>query len=307
MPLIPDDYRYSVNNLEFMRRDSAEKRFKQVTRSALPLFLRGGDTITITPSVAGFHEDDVESVIRWAARNGHGDFLIDIGANIGLTSCLVGDCFSAVRCYEPNPLAFAILGVNTKIGIAPGVDVRLFNYGIGNENSTTELLVPKSNWGGAFVVQGNSYDQETLLRKDGFRNFDEGNYIRQTVEIRTAESSLAQVFDEFRAQGKRSGVIKIDAEGFELSILEAVSGIVPADFGLVIVFENHMRDVTREQLVSLFRSRADLFLLDTRKVRGATLVRYVRSILGAKRESRLRPVDEYLGKGNFVMIVRAQS
>jgi len=28
MPLIPDDYRYSVNNLEFMRRDSAEKRFK---------------------------------------------------------------------------------------------------------------------------------------------------------------------------------------------------------------------------------------------------------------------------------------
>jgi len=114
MPLIPDDYRYSVNNLEFMRRDSAEKRFKQVTRSALPLFLRGGDTITITPSVAGFHEDDVESVIRWAARNGHGDFLIDIGANIGLTSCLVGDCFSAVRCYEPNPLAFAILGVTRK-------------------------------------------------------------------------------------------------------------------------------------------------------------------------------------------------
>jgi len=86
-----------------------------------------------------------------------------------------------------------------------------------------------------------------------------------------------------------------------------VSGIVPADFGLVIVFENHMRDVTREQLVSLFRSRADLFLLDTRKVRGATFVRYVRSILGAKRETRLRPVDEYLGKGNFVMIVRAES
>ena len=45
----------------------------------------------------------------------------------------------------------------------------LNNFGIGGSDGETTLLVPKHNWGGAYIDdRGNSYSDEVLAGKDGF-------------------------------------------------------------------------------------------------------------------------------------------
>jgi len=75
--------------------------YRWVTRGSARLFLKDGDIISTGPSTSGFHEYWIESLIRSHALSGYRGFSIDVGANIGLTSCAVGKSFSEVICYEP--------------------------------------------------------------------------------------------------------------------------------------------------------------------------------------------------------------
>src|ERR1039457_1398249 len=61
--------------------------FKYLTKNSTNLFLKGKDIISIYPQTVGIHEPTITSLIDHFASNGYSDFLIDIGANIGLTSC----------------------------------------------------------------------------------------------------------------------------------------------------------------------------------------------------------------------------
>ena len=65
--------------------------YKWLTKDALPLFLRGQDNITFSPLVLGYHEIRIKQLIEHCAKNGYQDFLLDIGANIGLSSCQSGN------------------------------------------------------------------------------------------------------------------------------------------------------------------------------------------------------------------------
>lgn len=308
MPLQPKQFEYAISNLEFMMQDFKESLFKKVTRDSVPLFLRGKDTINITPSVVGRHEVDVEEVILWAANSGHQDFLIDIGANIGLTSCLCGNKFKNVFCYEPNPLAFKILEVNTKVALGADCNVQLFNFAIGSEDSVVDLIIPKNNWGGAYIVQGNSYDEKTLLKKDGYSSFDPDNYLRESVTIRPGADVLKNIFEALASKGGTRGVIKIDAEGYEIQILQALSEAVrlhAAGFEMVVVFENQQKQQLTEAISSLFGGGAQIFEIKYKKVRGATLVRFIKSLFGAKRSVSLEPCGGTLPKGNFALLLAA--
>jgi methylmalonyl-CoA mutase cobalamin-binding subunit len=54
--------------------------------------------------VFGKYEVDTEELIKAYRANGHDNFWLDIGANIGLTSCLTENGFDRIFYYEPNPL-----------------------------------------------------------------------------------------------------------------------------------------------------------------------------------------------------------
>lgn len=257
MPLIPDEYIYSVSNIEFMRRDTAEKQFKKITGSALPLFLRGGDTITITPSVAGFHEDDVESVIRWAARNGHGDFdrhrgqcRIDLlpGRRLFFSGVLLRTQSAGFRHsrrqYENRHCA----GCRCPL-VQLRHRQRKFHHGIaraekqlGARSSLREIRTIRKPCC-ARMASGVSMRKITSGRRSrsGRRNLHWRRF---------STSFVPRASDPVSSRSMR----KVLSCRFE-----AVSRIVPADIGLVIVFENHLRDVTREQLVSLFRPGPNCF------------------------------------------------
>ena len=55
--------------------------FNKITKKSSPLFVKGGDMISRNPLIAGYHEIDVEELIRTYRDNGYSDFLIDIVNN----------------------------------------------------------------------------------------------------------------------------------------------------------------------------------------------------------------------------------
>ena len=89
--------------------------FKKITSKTLNLFLRAGDIISVHPQINGSHEPKLNSLIAAIAKEGFCDFIIDVGANIGLTSCQNGHLFKKIHMFEPNPLCYKILEVNSII------------------------------------------------------------------------------------------------------------------------------------------------------------------------------------------------
>ena len=96
------------SNVWAMLRDHALiTLYGYLTRRALPLFVRGCDIISAGPMVVGRHEPQVAAAIEGFAAECYSDFLIDIEANIGLTSCISGQHFKSLMMFEPNPLCLA--------------------------------------------------------------------------------------------------------------------------------------------------------------------------------------------------------
>jgi hypothetical protein len=144
--------------------------FRKLTRDSSDLFFRGRDIISVRSQISGTWEPTLTALIAHFADTGYDDFLIDIGANIGLVSSQSGNRFKHVHMFEPNPHCCNLIEVNTAIAL--NVPKTLHRYGLGDCDKTCELTVPKHNWGGAFVNDGaNTYDKAILAAKDGFAEY----------------------------------------------------------------------------------------------------------------------------------------
>ncbi len=86
--------------------------FKKLTENGLNLFFRNKDIITPYPATSGVYDEHLKIFLTHVSKEEYSDFLIDIGANIGLISCQSGDNFKQVHMFEPNPDCFKILEVN---------------------------------------------------------------------------------------------------------------------------------------------------------------------------------------------------
>jgi len=199
------------------------------------MFLRTNDEISYDPILHGLHEPVVVALLRFLAT-GRGDFLLDIGANLGLTSVLSGNEFGRVDCVEPNPLLAAVLGTNLALNLRQG-QYHIHEVALGDQSSRAELLVPRHNFGGGFILEGNAYDRSLLASKDNFAHFDESNYLFETVDVVESDRWLAGLFEEYRKAGLKSGVVKIDAEGLEPTIIRSLREVAPREFRLAVVFE----------------------------------------------------------------------
>ena len=235
--------------------------FQHLTKPALPMFLRGCDIISSAPLTLGTHEPQLVSLLNNYANQGYIDFLIDIGANIGLTSCQSGLLFKKVVMFEPNPLCIGVLQSNTSL-MLDQVPHEIHNFGLGIRDETLTLRIPKHNWGGAYVVtRENTYSANTLMQKDGFTHDDPANYLTRDIKIRNAADALAKVFDELTLSGAARGIIKIDVEGLESVVLNAIAESVPASLELVVVFEHWGSTFEPTALLESFGGRAQLFSL----------------------------------------------
>jgi FkbM family methyltransferase len=178
-----------------------------------------------------------------------------------LTTSAVGSSFDRVVLFEPNPLCLGILETNVAISLTrTAYEIR--RYGLGRENSRLTLRVPRSNWGGAYVVSDdNAYSSEALLAKDGFAKDDPESYLSLEIDICHAADILGRLFAELIKDGKSHGSVKIDVEGFESVVLQAIAETLPPEMGLSIIFEHLGDEFDSEKILSAFRGRAHLYAL----------------------------------------------
>jgi FkbM family methyltransferase len=163
--------------------------------------------------------------------------------------------------YEPNPLCVGILQTNTAISL-PKNSYEINKFGLGRANETLGLRVPRNNWGGAYInCDQNSYESETLLRKDAFVEDREDNYLIIDVEIKNAEQTLKALFFKLCQEGRLNGAIKIDVEGMELEILYAIANVLSSDMEVSIIFENWSKEFPSGELLRRFGNRASLYIL----------------------------------------------
>ena len=87
------NFQYKEKCIEIHQNRKKHRQFESLTKNSLNLFLRIGDSISISPQIKGSWEPVLASFLKFAASNGYSDFLIDIGANVGLTSCQSGRLF----------------------------------------------------------------------------------------------------------------------------------------------------------------------------------------------------------------------
>lgn len=235
--------------------------FKKLTANSCQLFMRGGDYISILPQISGVWEPALTKLIGFFVELGNDDFLIDVGANIGMTSCQNGGAFKEVHMFEPNPLCFAILGVNTQISLDPAL-VNVYPFGLGDVEKRVSLTVPKHNWGGGFVNDPtNSYGADVLVQKDGFSDFDPSKYYSIEILIKSAEEEFARLFSELRGRGRLRGVVKIDVEGYERTVLAGLAKALPEDFKVFVVFESWDSNFDMAGVLDEFGGRAVAYKL----------------------------------------------
>jgi FkbM family methyltransferase len=239
--------------------------FKMITHKSCNLFLRAGDFISSRPLLTGLHEPKITRLIDHFSMAGYHDFLIDIGANIGLTSCQNGQSFKKIFMYEPNPLCFKILEVNTIIALK-NKNYKLFNYGLGKGNRVINLSVPLTNWGGAFIKDKyNIYSNEILYKKDGFLDFRKKNYSDIQIKLRDSTKELKKVFNFLIKRKLTAGVIKIDVEGYEPIILTGIAQSIPKACKVVIIFESLNPKFDIKAILKCFLGRATAYKLQSNR------------------------------------------
>ena len=243
-----------LSALRYIKNKIKYKLYKLITKKSMGIFLRGNDIISIAPIFEGLHEEVLTKFINKTASTDCSDFFIDIGANIGLTSCQNGNKFKKVVCFEPNTLAANILKTNLSICLNQN-NFEVCEFALGDTDGEFDLYIPKHNWGGAFVKDNNDYSDVALSKKDGFNEFDTDNYHVKKVEVKKAVDVLDRLFSSLSAEGLKKGVIKIDVEGFERKILLSIAEKLPKDFDTVIVFENWDECFNMDEIRKAFSSR----------------------------------------------------
>jgi FkbM family methyltransferase len=98
------------------------------------------------------------------------DVFYDVGANVGVYSCLIGNHIESghLVAFEPIPDVFNILEENV---VQNGLDANLFNIALSNENSTTQMAI-KGQTGHQFSRNNSSTEIETRRADDVVTEYD---------------------------------------------------------------------------------------------------------------------------------------
>jgi len=137
-------------------------------------------------------------------RLGPGSVCVDFGANVGLVTRRLAETGATVHAIEPDPVNFAVLAENLR----DLPNVTLHPVAVGQTSGTLRLFRPV---GGQFQPGDISSQGVTCHFRPGVS--DTGNSFE--VEV----VGLDVFFDRI---GGRADLVKMDIEGAELALLEAV-------------------------------------------------------------------------------------
>lgn len=142
--------------------------------------------------------------------------VLDVGANIGMTTLLHSRLADQVHAFEPSPTTFALLEEN--VATAARDNVVLHNFGLGQAPGAFELTYSPNNRSGAYV-------SDKVKASEG--------HTTETIRIETMDAFVA-------CGGAREvDVIKVDVEGFELNVLRGGADTLARYRPAVVLEMNH--------------------------------------------------------------------
>lgn len=158
----------------------------------------------------GQFEKGVIDILRDLCEGmGHTDLMIDVGANIGNHSVGLSKTFKEVHSVEPHPVLFHILQANilrnNRGNITP------HNFGLASENTSGELVESMEHHE-LGRIKGRS-----VLAPEVFGLDAEAFGKSHEVSLKSASEFVGQFGDKLN-----KGFIKIDVEGMEQEIVEAI-------------------------------------------------------------------------------------
>jgi FkbM family methyltransferase len=160
--------------------------------------------------------------------------VIDIGANVGATALALSQiCHQGkVAAVEPMPRTFEFLQRN----IAPCKNIAAFNFALGSKAGSVTMQGASCNLSGSFVAD------QYQIRHSG--------HTATSVEVKMLDESFEQLSLD------RLDFIKIDAEGFELEVLEGAQKVLDRQRPTVLLEMNHWcLNVFRHITIPEFRDR----------------------------------------------------
>jgi FkbM family methyltransferase len=133
---------------------------------------------------------------------GEGDWVIDVGANIGTYAWVLSNLVGAsgrVICFEPVGATFATLAANVRC--FKHANVTLVNAAVSREVGLVGMMLPE-------------------------RHGHEAAYFARVVPARSSQSVLALKLDGLELGDVPIKLVKIDVEGHELAVIEGMIGLI---------------------------------------------------------------------------------
>ena len=179
------------------------------------------DSIGLNINLYGRYESAalnlVETFIKSKIEGADTKVVIDIGANIGNHSVFLSNFFKKVYAFEPNPVTFELLTINTKYAPVKN-NIEVFNFGLSDTNALLPFSVNPHNIGGSFISEE-----------------DENEFPKIKVQVKKLDD-INEVRDE------PISLIKIDVEGHELKVLRGAQETI-TKWQPAIIFEQHASEI----------------------------------------------------------------
>lgn len=188
------------------------------------------DYVSTSISLDGVYEkDELNIFIEWLKNfKQNGIFegtVLDIGANIGNHSLFFSDYFRDICSYEPNPIAFEVLKINSKLV----TNIQCYNFGLSSFNKESSFIINENNIGGSKI---------------------DNNFSGSGIDI-----TLRKLDDINSKSFNKINLIKIDVEGHELDVLIGAIKTIK-QHNPIIIFEQHESDFNNEsnKVIDLIKS-----------------------------------------------------
>ncbi len=139
--------------------------------------------------------------------------VLDVGANIGITSIIFSEYFEEVIAFEPSKKTFKVLLENLENNFIK--NVKALNYGLGNFEKESNIMNPLNEASSAAIT-------------NEYKNIKD--YTFDKVKIKIGDLELNKNFND-----KKIGLIKIDVEGYELEVLKGLKNTIKKNLPIVIL------------------------------------------------------------------------
>ena len=162
----------------------------------------------------------VEKLIEERFPNSKDFTAVDIGANIGNHSVFFSKLFKQVISFEPNPVTFEVLKINSKYASATK-NITPVCLGLSNSKAKLNFRINPTNIGGSSIVSVDDKVQD--------------NSALSLISVDKADDLSA-------LQAQKIGLIKIDIEGHEIYALEGAKRLIKNNMPYIL-FEQGQSEV----------------------------------------------------------------